>query len=85
MAGNVVNSRCEFTETLHPMTVCKLNVGLVFTNDDMGAVRSVLERNKVRVSFKATVCVFQLFFPVLVVPMRNCCQVSFHSIADLLS
>lgn len=28
--------------------LCKLNVGLVFTNDDMGAVRDVLEKNKVR-------------------------------------
>lgn len=33
--------------------LCKLNVGLVFTNDDMGAVRSVLEKNKVVAAAKA--------------------------------
>lgn len=33
--------------------LCRLNVGLVFTNDDMGAVKEVLEKNKVVAAAKA--------------------------------
>jgi len=33
--------------------LCRLNVGLVFTNDDMSAVKNVLEKNKVVAAAKA--------------------------------